>query len=189
MRNLLLQQKHRLEKRRQSANNRLAYSGIGEFATQIQTALLRFPTVDRLSTWAIIGMLFAYLLAIGPLDYVFVHHVLKRPRLTWITFPVLVVAAAALSVWAARTHNGDTLIANQLDVLDFDASTNTLRSRSWVSIYSPETRRYQISLTPNEQLTDTSSSGKGLPRRWCERLGRACRNPRSAGCIAPEACR
>ncbi len=158
MRKLLLHQKHREEKRRPSANNQLAYSGITEFATQIQTALLRFPTVNRLSTWAIIGMLFAYLLAIGPLDYFLVHHVFKRPRLTWVTFPVCVVAAAVFCVWSARSHNGDTLIANQLDVLDLDASTNTLRARSWVSIYSPETRRYQITLRPSEQLSTTFSS-------------------------------
>ncbi len=163
LRNLLLPQNRREEKRAPSANNQLAYSGIGEFATQIQTALSRFPTVDRLSTWAIIGMLFAYLLAIGPVDYFLVHHLLKRPRLTWITFPVFVIAAAAFSVWSARTHNGDTLIANQLDVLDFDASTKTLRSRSWVTIYSPETRRYEVTLTANGRLAGGDASQKAEP--------------------------
>lgn len=132
-----------------AANNQLAYTGIGEFATQLHTALVTYPTVNRLSTWAIIGLMAVYLLVIGPLDYLLVHYVLGRPRYTWFTLPVLVVLTSAFCIGMARSQNGKTLINNQINVLDYDVSTQTLRSRSWASLYSPETRRYQVSLEAN----------------------------------------
>jgi hypothetical protein len=36
-----------------------------------------------------------------------------------------------------------------VNVLDYDASTRLLRSRSWLSIYSPDSMRYRLALEPN----------------------------------------
>lgn len=144
MAKLLWDERPPTEARSKSSNSQLAYTGIGEFATQLHTALVTYPRVHRLSTWTIIGLMAAYLLVIGPLDYLLVHQVLGRPRYTWFTLPVLVVLASAFCVWIARSQNGETLITNQVNVLDYDVSTQTLRSRSWASLYSPETRRYQV---------------------------------------------
>ncbi len=141
-----------------SSNTKLSYSGISEFSTQLQTALMMFPTIQRFSTWLIIGVMLGYLLVIGPLDYFLVHRVLKRPRLTWLTLPIFVMAAGAIFASKARTQNGEGLMVTQVDVLDFEAQTNTLHVRTWLSVYSPETRRYQISLAPNQKLA--SSDGK-----------------------------
>lgn len=146
--------------------NQLAYTGIGEVATQLHTALVMYPSVRRLSTWTIIGLMAAYLLVIGPLDYLLVHHVLGKPRLTWFTLPVLVMIASAFCVWIARSQNGDTLITNQVNVIDYDVSTQTLRSRSWASIYSPETRRYEVSLTATPFSESATNQTPSVRMSW-----------------------
>jgi hypothetical protein len=105
-----------------------------------------------------------YLVVIGPLDYLLVNQLLRRPRLTWLTFPVLVAIAAVFGVWISRSHNGEQLLASQVNVLDYDASTETLRSRSWVSIYSPETRRYQVSLEPEGLFGSLSKRAGDSPQ-------------------------
>ena len=145
-----------------AAAKQLAYSGISEFATQVQTALVTFPSVKRLSTWAVIGLLTVYLLVIGPVDYLLVHHLLRRPRLTWLTLPVLVAGTAFLAAWMAKSQNGEQLMVSQVDVLDYDESTRTMRSRSWASLYSPETRRYGVSLKP-AALAGTSIENSDAP--------------------------
>ncbi|MCA9071934.1 MAG: hypothetical protein KDA84_23560 [Planctomycetaceae bacterium] len=154
------------DSRSKSTNNQLAYTGIGEFATQLHTAVVMYPAVNRLSTWTIIAMMAAYLLVIGPLDYVLVHHVLGKPRLTWFTLPVLVVLVSAFCIWVARSQNGTDLITNQVDVLDYDVSTRTLRSRSWASIYSPETRRYQVSLEANPLSQSANAKTPTVRMSW-----------------------
>ena len=147
-----------------AAGSQLAYSGITEFATQLHSALQTFRPVDRLSTWAIIGLMAVYLLVIGPVDYFVVNQLFGRPRLTWLTFPLLVAVAAVAGVWISRSHNGEELLVSQVNVLDYDASTETLRSRSWVSIYSPETRRYQVSLEPDGLVRGSIADNSNPPQ-------------------------
>lgn len=158
MQKLLRDAKAESSARAKSINKQLAHSGITEFATQVHSALQAFRPVNRLSTWAVIGFLAVYLLVIGPLDYFLVHQIFKRPRLTWLTFPILVAIAAIIGVNLSRSHNGQSLLTSQLNVLDYDASTNLLRSRTWMSLYSPESRRYHLSLEP--ESIENSSSGE-----------------------------
>lgn len=130
----------------------LTRSGITDVATQLRLTLENFPNIGRLSLWSIMGLLVAYLLVIGPLDYFLVHRVLKRPRMTWITFPLLVIAAGALAVRGAQTTNGEEIRFNQVDLIDIDAESELCRVRSWVNLYSPDTQRYQVDVGPAEWM-------------------------------------
>jgi hypothetical protein len=143
----------------------LTRSGITDLATQLRTAQEKFPRVDRLSLWTVMGLLAAYLLVIGPLDYLLVHRVLKRPRLTWITFPLLVVAATALAVWGAQRTNGERVRVNQIDLVDMDVESQWCRARSWINLYSPDTRRYEAEMAPAEWMPP-DDSGDALRMVW-----------------------
>ncbi|GIS61384.1 MAG: hypothetical protein CM1200mP2_36090 [Planctomycetaceae bacterium] len=35
-------------------------------------------------------LVIAVLLLVGPVDFLFVRHVLKRPRATWVTLPLMI---------------------------------------------------------------------------------------------------
>ncbi len=130
------------------AGGQLSHSGVTEMATQLHALMDHFPEVYRFSSWMVMGLLLAYLIAIGPIDYLLVHKLMKRPKLTWITFPSMVVAGAAAAVWGASRSNGTELLVNQFDVVDIDQQSQTVRTTSWMSPYSPENRRYDLMVKP-----------------------------------------
>ena len=137
------------EKNSNRSNNRrqLTHSGITELASQINASQEYFPDLKRSSIWSVMGMIMGYLLLIGPFDYLLVHRILKKPHLTWVTFPTMVLLVGTFGILGASS-NGDQLQLNQLDILDIDGSSNLARTRSWMTVYSPETRRYQVSAKP-----------------------------------------
>lgn len=141
------------------SRSRLSHSGISDLATQLNAAQELFPQLRRPSVWMTMGFMFVYLLCIGPLDYLLVRRVLKRPELTWITFPSLAVVASLLAVTTARSWNGDQLLVNQFEVIDLalpgagdrDATrpsgTSLIRNQTWVTLYSPDSRRFHLDLS------------------------------------------
>ncbi|MFQ5732067.1 MAG: hypothetical protein ACE5KM_08935 [Planctomycetaceae bacterium] len=144
---------------------RLSRSGVTDLSTQLHRLLDDFPGVRRMSAWETIGLLLVYILLIGPADYLLVHRVLKRPRLTWITFPLLVGLATFFSVYSAEQRNGGARktnqpLLNQLQIVDVDGTSSPSRSRRpnvrthmWATVYSLESQRYVIDVQPNA-LTD-----------------------------------
>jgi hypothetical protein len=106
-----------------------------------------------------IGLLIVYILLIGPLDYLLVHRLLKRPRLTWVTFPLLVVGATWLSIRTAGERNGEELRLNQFELLDVDATHShpsaatvdrqTVHGFAWFTAYSADSMHYDLQVRPH----------------------------------------
>ncbi|MBI3866184.1 MAG: hypothetical protein HY290_30255, partial [Planctomycetia bacterium] len=129
-------------------NRQLTHVGVSDLATQLQQTHEDFPAVTRPSYWSVMGMILLYVAVIGPLDYLLVHRVLRRPELTWLTFAVQVAGAVALAAWTAGRVNGPGLAVNQFDLVDVDTASGTTRNNTWSSIYSPEHRRYSVAVEP-----------------------------------------
>ena len=126
----------------------LGSTGITDLATQLNAIQENFEKVQRVTPWTVLGLLLLLLIAVGPLDYLLVHRILRKPHLTWVTFPLL----AALSVWSVSTlsirMNGQARYANQLDIVDVDAVTQRAWGRHFVTLYSPVTTQTSISIDP-----------------------------------------
>jgi hypothetical protein len=135
-------------KRAQSLTPRLTQTGITELATQLDATQDDFPSVARVTTWPVMGLMVAFLLVIGPIDYLIVHKLFNRPELTWITFPLIIAAAAGSAVWWGTSAKGNRLLSNQLDIFDSDIASGVTHVRSCNVLYSPENRRYNISVDP-----------------------------------------
>lgn len=191
-RKLVIGSQQDAQSRRQTHGGRLAHSGITDLATQLHATQEHFPGLDRFSMWSVMGMFLLYIVLIGPIDYLLVHRVLKRPKLTWITFPLMIAAAATLAAWAASSSNGDRLQLNQLDIVDIDAASEPqadfplsqgeaggdrtldsphsapataqwVRAQNWFTLYSPETRRYGLRVAPAEiAATGTRTNGTSI---------------------------
>jgi hypothetical protein len=135
--------------RQQAQTNRqLTHTGVTDLATQFQGAQEDFPAVERPSHWWVMGLLFAYLAVIGPLDYLIVGRWLRRPEWTWLTLLILIGLGAGAAAWGAARANGRGLLVNQFDLIDIDEESQTSRGRSWASLYSPENHRYAVSIEP-----------------------------------------
>lgn len=128
-------------------SSRISQSGISELATQLMAALDATPAEGVWSTWSIMAMMIVWLALIGPVDYFLVSRVLKRPHLTWLTFPALIIAGVALISAATGGRVSDTL--NQLHIVDvFNQSEgSSCRSRSWMSYSSTQTARRDLTAT------------------------------------------
>ncbi|MCX7423427.1 MAG: hypothetical protein NT013_28365 [Planctomycetia bacterium] len=140
---------------------RLSQSGITDLASQWRAAAIEIPGVSRPSLWGVLGLLLTYGLLIGPIDFVIVHKLLRRPHWTWFTLPLLVTAASIGTLSFARAVNGDALQLTQLDVVDVDVNRQEITSRSWATIYSDKNQRCRIEATtrpPNPLVAATTNT-------------------------------
>jgi hypothetical protein len=141
---------------------RLTQTGVTELTTQLDATQDEFPSVARVTTWPVMGLMVALLLVIGPIDYLLVHKLLNRPELTWLTFPLIVALAAGSAVWWGTSAKGDRLLSNQLDIFDADTGSGVTRVRSCNLIYSPQNRRYDVSVEP-DSVNSLVPSAEALP--------------------------
>ncbi|MGH7127746.1 MAG: hypothetical protein ACREIV_04195, partial [Planctomycetaceae bacterium] len=152
------------------AGGQIGQSGISDLGTQLYVAQEQFPRVRRLSSWAVMGLIALYLALIGPVEYLLVHRLLKRPRLTWISFPLMVGLAVALAAWGARASNGEQVRLNQIDIVDLDAATDPQhvhrRGQTWMTLYSPESTRYRVEVRPIEMGDQPQADASAARVAW-----------------------
>lgn len=149
----LVHDERRAKRSSVASSDAIGHNGITDLATQLHASQANFPDIGRFSSWTAMGLIVLYLLVIGPLDYLIVHRLLRRPHLTWLTFPVMVVLGCTVGILLARQSNGDELRFNQTTIVDIDASpARAFRQRSYFSVYTPESRRSEILVKPTEGL-------------------------------------
>ena len=129
-----------------SRNIQLSSTGISDLATQLHAIQEEFPEIHRASPWLAMGLLVGFLLVIGPVDYLVVHRLLQRPRSTWITFPVWVALSAILVTNLASSWNGSSIRFNQLNLVNYDASSSSCHQRMWTNVYAPTTGRRSLAV-------------------------------------------
>jgi hypothetical protein len=145
----------------ESAGQRISHSGITELATQFQIGMETIPEVGDRSTLSVLGLVLLFLLIIGPLDYFLVHRLLKKPGLTWLTFPAIVIGAGVLAGSIAGGANGRDVRSRMCELIDLDADGCFARQTVWSAVYSPEHRRYRVEIEHNPTaLTNDASKAQ-----------------------------
>jgi hypothetical protein len=116
-----------------------------------------FVGVAPISFSLVLILAIAYLLALGPVDYLLVHRWLRRPWVAWISFPLIVfvfgMAAIALADWRQA---GTAARVNRLEVVDIDTVSGRARGTFWATLYSPRAEQYDVAL-------DVELPGEGAP--------------------------
>jgi hypothetical protein len=104
-----------------------------------------FPGVRAVSFRTVVGLSILYLLVLFPLDFLIVHRWLRRPRLAWVTFPLILVlfGAGALVLADSKTSVSGASV-NQVELVDVDVPGGRVRGTYWASLYSPESRRFDL---------------------------------------------
>jgi hypothetical protein len=149
----------------QIISNRLTQTGITELGTQLDASLDEFPGVSRFTIWHVMGLLAALVLVVGPLDFLLVHKVLRRPELTWVTFPLIALVAAGCTLYWSSEAKGKQVLLNQLDVLDVDADSGLVRDHSYSLIYSPDNRRYNVTAESDSARLRENPAGGAAPTK------------------------
>ena len=137
---------------------RISRSGITELGTQLFAAVESIPQVEERNTLGVLGLTLLYLLLIGPLDYYLVHHLLKKPQLTWGTFPLAVVLACLLGSVSASSRNSGTVETQRLEILDVDTSSQFTRTTTLSTVFSPQHARYELAV-PHATVSSVDETG------------------------------
>lgn len=114
----------------------------------LANSLETFSDVTMVPFLWVAGLILAYIMLIGPVDYFVLKKVVKRLELTWITFPVIVLTVSVLAYLTANYLKGDELRVNKIDVIDVDASRQRISGSTFFSIFSPRLQNFDITLRP-----------------------------------------
>ena len=134
-----------------------------DLAARLLQALETFPGIGLIPFGWVASLVFAYLLLIGPVDYLFLKRAMKRMELTWITFPLIVLTTTGLAFGLARSLKGTSLRLNKIDVLDVDPARGVYRGATWFTVFSPGNHDYTLSLVPGgPELRETVGAGAGV---------------------------
>jgi hypothetical protein len=117
---------------------------------ELQRTLENFEQVPVVNFGWVALFILIYILIIGPLDYVLLTRVFKRPELTWITFPVVVVSLSVLVYCVAYAMKGDDLRINKIDLVEYDLNTpQQAYGTTWFTLFSPRIQDYTIGVEPS----------------------------------------
>jgi hypothetical protein len=116
------------------------YSIDGVFGAMIDSKQIRKLPVE----WLLL-LLIVYLVVIGPLDQYWLKRI-RKPMLTWITFPCYVVMFSLLIYFIGYKLRAGETEWNELHVVDVLETGDgaELRGRSYASIYSPVNATYNV---------------------------------------------
>ena len=167
------------EKRRESRS--ITSVPYNDLAGQLRAALDRFESHSRVPFSVVSLILLGLAALVGPLDYLLINRVVGKPLVGWISFPVSVIAIAAIVVSltgsrpvdaiADATDNADTetgvaatangLRTNRIEIVDISAVSQppTGRAISLTHVSSPTASRVDLSIDVSADWAQKRDSG------------------------------
>lgn len=135
-----------------SSNYRYGY---GNLSGQLRSALDQYEGVAVISFFALALMILLYIALIGPFDYLLVRNVFRRTEMTWFTFPAIVIVTTVGAYYAARWMKGHELRVSQVDIIDCDVSSGSVRGTTFAGIFSPKSDGYDLKVEAPQTLLST----------------------------------
>ena len=116
------------------------YSIDGVFGAMVDSKQIRKLPVE----WLLL-LLLVYLLVIGPIDQFWLKRI-RRPMLTWITFPCYVVMFSLMIYFIGYKLRAGETEWNEMHLVDVlkKGEAAELRGRTYASIYSPVNANYKV---------------------------------------------
>jgi hypothetical protein len=119
--------------------------------------------VELPNAWLVGGFLLAYVLLVGPLNYLILR-ARKQLELSWATIPVLIaVFVVGAYVLGLVTRGSDTRLIQSSVIRVYDTAPQATVD-SFIGILSPDRRTYDLAFTGDLPLTELDASAHGLPR-------------------------
>lgn len=131
------------------ASRSFRYAALDDHASLIKGWLESFRNVRVLPFQWVLFFIFLYIILIGPVDYVLVRKVLKRPELTWVTFPVMAVVVSLVAWFAAVQLKGRSYRIRTLSIVDVDQTgTGLARGHGFAGLFAPLAQSLDLSYQP-----------------------------------------
>lgn len=123
-------------------------------ASLLKEWLESFSDVRVLPFQWVLFFIFLYIVLIGPVDYILVRRVLKRPELTWVTFPVMAIAVSLLAWFAAVQLKGRSYRLRTLTIVDVDHANNEARGHGFGGMFAPLAQSLDLEYEPAAPAAD-----------------------------------
>ncbi|MGV3608704.1 MAG: hypothetical protein ACO1RA_20035 [Planctomycetaceae bacterium] len=120
--------------------------GYDDLSGQLRVALDHFPSVWPINFTAASLFTLAYLLLIGPIDYLLLSKTGIARHWTWFTFPAILLGISGGAWWISQRAHGEQLQVNQVTLIDIDHSQHVTRGSYWGALYSPSSQRLRLEL-------------------------------------------
>lgn len=125
--------------------------------SQIVSAASQLPGLALPPIGGLIGLLGAYILLIGPINYIVLRRLDKR-EWAWVTMPVLIVAFAVGSYGFGSLLRGSELIINEVAIVRGAPGATDGTAQIYLGVFSPSRNTYQIRV-PGGALLSSPTSG------------------------------
>lgn len=152
----------------EKSSSGLTSLGYDDLSGQLRFALDEFDSVRPVPFALVSALAILFIIFIGPIDY-FLLKKWGRPGWTWLTLPILILLFSGFAWWLTNQFKGHEFHANQIELVDIDIPTGTIRGQLWSNVFSPELTA--IDLTAEVQPLDgkipnvleVQASWQGLP--------------------------
>jgi hypothetical protein len=124
----------------------------------VQTAVATFAAAAPLSLSFILAFGAAYLLFIGPVDFLVLRR-LKRPMWTWLSFPLIAMAfsAGATVLIAVQKRGGSEMRC--VEVVDVLRSAGAIRGSARCGVWSDRSGRVELAIPRGSGAARVSAGG------------------------------
>ena len=128
--------------------------------SQIVSAATQMPSLALPPIGGLIALLGAYILLIGPINYLVLRR-LDRREWAWVTMPVLIVAFAAGAYGFGSLLRGSDLIVNEVAIVRGAPGTTDGAAQIYLGVFSPSRGTYQLRV-PGGALLSSPTAGDFL---------------------------
>jgi hypothetical protein len=125
--------------------------------SQIVQAAAQLPSLALPPVGGLVGLLGAYILLIGPINY-FVLKRLDKREWAWVTMPVLIVSFAAVAYGFGSFLRGSDIIVNEAAIVRGAPGTTEGLAQTYLGVFSPTRGAYQLRV-PGGALLSSPTNG------------------------------
>ena len=129
------------------------------------SAVSQLPSLALPPIGGLVALLGAYIVLIGPLNYLILRR-LDRREWAWVTMPILIVAFTAGSYGIGAVLRGDEVIVNEIAIVRGAPGATDGSGQVYVGIFSPSRGEYQVRVPGGALLSAPISDffgGQGGP--------------------------
>ena len=119
-------------------------------------ALSNLPALEFPSINLLLGLIGGYILLVGPVNYVVLRR-LRRPGLTWVTIPALVLLFSGSAYFLAVEAKGGEVQGSAVSIIQSVHDTDWARVRRMVGVVAPRQADYRVELSGNALATLATS--------------------------------
>jgi hypothetical protein len=127
----------------------------------ITNALGGLPAVQLPPFNDVFLLLIAYVVAIGPLNYLILRR-RDRREWAWVTMPATITVFAVAAYGLGTLYKGGEIIVNELAIVTVAPGTDRGHAQVYAGVYSPNRAEFDVRVSGDALLASTTSSQRGF---------------------------